>query len=740
MTARFFTLTLLVLLGACTDSAQRPPAVAADSESPSKKPARVALSPASGFHEQPIDVRLTHPDPDATIYYTLDGSDPDPANTAGNTYRFKNLYSYRRSDPFGPFLENRYQTHRYHQPIQVADRSSEPDRYSRINTTILSGLPRYFPTEIPLSDAKQQANAWIEGLNRAIDGFNGWWTDRTDASAWLPRVPLFQPPEPRHLLKGTVIRAAAFKNGQALGKTTTASYFIMPRTTFNLPVVSLVAPEEPLFGYDRGILVAGSTHDTFRKDNPDQQRAMGNAPANWRKRGVEVPAHFHFFSDELQPDKASVDQGVGIRVHGGVNRAAPSKALRIYARKAYGKSTLKHAFFGEEQKYKRLLLRNSGNDFYSTYLRDAVVQQIMAGLKVDTQAYRPAVVFLNGEYWGLLNLREYYNKHYLARVYQVDEDRLDIMDLDKADEGDDKHWRRLMAYIDAHPLQEERHFAHVASQIDIDNFVDYHIANIFAANYDWPHNNVRHWRARTDEVAPDAPAGQDGRWRWLVFDMDDGFKRIHGTALHRLATDGDTNALRGNAWTAFLFRSLLQNEDFRERFISRFADTLNTTFLPERMTAIVEATSARIAPEMPRHMERWKAPESMKEWSKGVDHLLQFARKRTDIQRAQLARQFKLGRPFRLKVDVSHGSHGKVRVNTLTIDEKLPGIQAAQGSAYPWTGHYFKQLPVELEALPNDCFAFSHWEGDSRSSRKIALRASGDVSVRAVFSKTCDAG
>ena len=738
MTARFLTLTLFVLLGACTDSARQPPAIATDTGSKDKTPSRVEPSHASGFHDQPIAVRLSHPDPDATIYYTLDGSDPDPANTAGSAYRFKNLYSYRRSDPFGPFLENRYQTHRYHQPIQVADRSSEPDRYSRINTTILSGLPRYFPAEIPLSNTKQVVNGWIAGLNKSIARFNAWWTDVTgSASPWVPPVPVFQPPEPRHLLKGTVIRAAAFKNGQALGKATTASYFIMPRTTFNLPVVSLVAPEEPLFGYDKGILVAGGTHDTFRMDNPDQQRAMGNAPANWGERGVEVAAHFHFFSDELQPDQASVDQGVGIRVHGGVNRAAPSKALRIYARKEYGKSTLKHPFFGEEQKYKRLLLRNSGNDFYSTYLRDAVVQQIMADLRLDTQAYRPAVVFLNGEYWGLLNMREYYNKHYLARVYRVDEDQLDIMDLDKADEGDDKHWRSLMAYIDAHPLHEERHFAHVASQIDIDNFVDYHIANIFAANYDWPHNNVRHWRARIDGAAPDAPKGQDGRWRWLVFDMDDGFKRIHGTALNRVAAQGDANVLRDTALSSYLFRRALENEGFKERFISRFADTLNTTFVPERMTAIIEATSAHIAPEMPRHMERWKSPESMAEWGKGVDHLLQFAQKRTAIQRAQLARHFQLGTPFRLNIDVSDRAHGKIRVNTLTVDEKLPGVQ---GSAYPWTGHYFKQMPVELEALPNDCFAFSHWEGDSRSSQRIELRASGDVSVRAVFSKTCDAG
>ncbi|MBA4267578.1 MAG: hypothetical protein C0453_21090, partial [Comamonadaceae bacterium] len=401
-----------------------------------------------------------------------------------------------------------------------------------------------------------------------------------------------------------------------------------------------------------------------------------------------------------------VDQAVGLRVHGGVNRAAPSKALRIYARKEYGASSLQHAFFGEQQKYKRLILRNSGNDFYGTYLRDAVVQQIMTGLRFDTQAYRPAVVFLNGEYWGLLNLREYYSKHYLARVYKVDEERLDIMDLDQADEGDDTHWRDLMSYLESHPLQDDRHFAHVASKVDIDNFVDYHIANIFAVNYDWPHNNVRYWRAKIDQAHPDAPAGHDGRWRWLMFDLDVSFRRFDVDSLRRLASQDDGKDPHNRAWSSYLFRQLLQNAGFRERFISRFADTLNSTFVPERMTTIIEATRTGIATEIPRHISRWKTPASVEDWNKGVDHLVRFAQERPAVQRTQLARYFGLDEPYRLSVDVSNIDHGKVRVNTLTLDDSLPGAQPA---VYPWTGFYFSEIPVEVEALPHTCFAFSHW-------------------------------
>lgn len=728
---------LLVLAGALLTFTE----AAAQAESPEgkkKKPkaeARpgVVFSHPPGFYDQPLALRLSHPDEEAVIYYTLDGSEPDPGNVGGSTYRYKNLYSYRASDPFGPFLEHRVQTHLYQGAITVDDRSSAPDRYSRINTTILSGLPRYFPPAQPLSPAKQKANDWIARANRGVQSINGWWSGEAgDPAGPLPALPAFEPPEPNHLLKGTVVRAAAFRKGEALGPVTTASYFVMPRSTFQLPVVSLVAPEERLFGYDRGILVAGVAHDRFRQENPTQQRAMGNSPGNWLARGkdAEVPAHLHFFSHTLSPQQASIDQAVGIRVHGGINRAAPSKSLRIYARKEYGKATLEHAFFGREEKFKRLLLRNSGNDFYTTMMRDAAIQRILAGLRFDVQDYQPSVVFMNGEYWGLLNLREYMDKHFLAREHGVDEDRLDIMDLNEADEGDDAHWRALMEYATAHPLSEERHYRQVAQWVDIDNFIDYIIAQVFVVNYDWPHNNVRRWRLRTTPgETPSSPA-HDGRWRWLVFDTDAGFRDHKPDALDRLVAVNP----RYNSETAELFRRLLKNRQFQQAFVVRFSDLLNTTFRTDRMQSVISGVRAGIADEMPRHIQRWAHPASLEEWEKVVKHYQNFAGERPALQRQQLARFFKLPGEYRLTVNVSDSAHGRVRVNTTTLDETTHGVTE---SVYPWSGTYFQRVPLEVEAVAAPCHAFSHWQGHARKEPRIVVRPTSDVSLTAVFQRTC---
>jgi hypothetical protein len=730
------TFASCLLLSACADVHAQAPGGKAGADAQEAASGSVELSHVPGFYEHALSVRLTHADPEATIYYTLDGSDPDPARTEGAVYRYKNLYSYRASEPFGPFLEHRLQTHRYTGPIEVRDRSPEPDRYSRINTTLLSGLPRHHPAELPLSPFKQWLNDRIGGFNGFIARFNGWWGRRWGtSSALLPQVPLFQPPPPSHLLKGTVIRATAFKDGQTLGPTTTASYFVMPRATFKLPVVSLVAAEDRLFGYEKGILVAGEANDRFRQENPSQTRAAGNAPANWLQRGkeAEVPAHFQYFSDRLDPERASVDQGIGVRVHGGVNRAAPSKSLRLYARKEYGKANLRHAFFDEEQKYKRLLLRNSGNDFYRTMMRDAAIQQILTGLRFDVQAYQPTVVFLNGEYWGILNLREYLDKHFLSRHHGVDEDRLDIMDLDKADEGSDGHWRELMTYIDTHPLQEDRHFDHVVGQIDVDNFIDYIIANIFVVNYDWPHNNVRHWRLQVGQSGEQNPPAHDGRWRWLMFDTDAGFRDFVPDALSRLVKVDP----RYNSRTAELFRSLLKNKRFEQAFVMRFSDLLNTSFKAERMVSVIGDVRSDIEAEMPRHIGRWAFPESLKVWHEGVDHLQNFARERPTVQRLQLAQFFALPGEYQVKLNVSDSLHGRIRVNSTTIDQRTPGLS---GSAYPWSGTYFKQVPLEVEALPAPCHAFVRWDGAAQTEPRITLQPDADVTLTAVFRRTCAAG
>jgi hypothetical protein len=690
------------------------------------------LSHVAGFYDKPFFLRLSHPDPGVTIYYTLDGSEPHPASLDGVPLRYKNTYSYRRGDPFGELLETHFRSHRYDHPLVVADRSPLPDRYTRISTSLDFQQPNYFPELGELSRGQRRRNALIDPFNAMVH-----WTNRTLASwglTWLGPVPALkrhEVPGSNRMLKATALRAAAYRDGERVGPVVSATYFVMPRETFSLPVVSLLAQEDRLFGYEDGILVAGKAHDDFRRENPDQQRAQGAAPANWRLRGVEVPTHLQYFSHRIHPTRASLDQGVGIRIHGGATRAAPIKSLRLYARKEYGATRLDHPFFGEPKKYKRLLLRNSGNDANGALFRDAIMHKASATLRFDVQDYQPTVVFLNGEYWGILNLREYLNADYLERVHGVKEKELDLMDIDEADEGDDRHWRALLAYLERHSMRDPAHFAHVETQVDIDNFIDYQAANLYAGNSDWPHNNQRFWRKRI--TAPDAEGrpAHDGRWRWFMFDVDMGMTRPEVSRLKPVTSIHKGMHLERNNPKA-LFIHLLESPVFRERFLTRFADLLNTSFESQRMRGIITGMRTGIEPEIDRHIQRWKTPESRETWESVIEHFLMFAEHRPALERQKFVRHFGLPGTYALQIDRAGDPRAHVRVNTIDI---APGTDGVGDTPYPWRGEYFQGVPLQLQAEPAACF--SHWDGVASTEALLRLLPTTELRLKAVFRDSC---
>jgi len=703
------------------------------------------LSHPSGFYEKPFFLRMSHPDAKAIIYYTLDGSEPDPSNLGGTSFSHRTEYSSHPSVMTSPFLAGQYITHRYTRPLIIRDRSIEPDRFNRISTSLpgsappeASKPPKYFPSPSLPDNKGSLTGKAISQINRLADDVS---LLATSKLSW-PGVPMphIRPrarPTQKQLLKATVVRAAAFIEGERISPINTASFFVMDRQTISLPVVSLVTREDHLFGYENGLFVAGKRFEDSVKSwlaLPAEKRAKTrlSSDANWNVRGVEAPAHFQYFSLTGSPSTIAISQDVGIRVHGGVTRFSPNKSIRIYARKSYGKEYLEHAFFGTDNKYKRLLLRNSGNDHAGLLYRDAAIQAISSNLKFDTQAYQPSAVFINGEYWGILNLREHMDKHYLRRVHSVKESNIDLMNLEQAVEGDDLAWRELKQFLETHTLKDEKNYKQVVNLIDIDNFIDYQIANIFFANTDWPHNNQRFWRARTPKAHDSGQSSQDGRWRWLMFDTDRGFGAPIANLLPVASGQFKTIRTTEAPWSTLLLSRLLENDEFRTQFIVRYNDLLNTTFLSSRMLSILDDIQSGIRSEIPRHIQRWAAPESAEQWGQANQTLKTAARERTPIQRQHLADFFSLKGSYRLQVDVGGSALGYVRINSTDI---APGTDGIEDYPYPWIGEYFREMPLRIEARPHHCF--SHWEGAQAHGPVLVLKPSADLQVKAVFLEKC---
>lgn len=645
------------------------------------------FSHAGGFFAQEFTLTLSHPDPEATILYTLDGSEPKAENLDGKTYFYKNSYEQVPGQISGELLPQTFTTLSYTSAIEILDRSPLPNKLAAISSTFHHS-PDYLPTE--------------------------------------------------KVFKGTVVRAKAIKDGMSPSQTITQTYFITDdlESRFSVPVVSISLDEEGFFDYEEGIYVAGVDFDLWRAENPDEHALWSNA--NYKRSGdiTEKQAHFSYFENGQE----ILNQNIGVRIHGGFTRLLPNKSLRLYARSEYGNNSFDHAFFENYpfNSFKRLILRNSGNDAYATYFRDAFIQRMVSHLSFETQAYQPVITLINGEYFGMLNMRERFDRHYFERVFQIANGELDFLEYNGflVQEGDSDHYADMLNFVANTNLQNNSNFNQLKTQMDTENFTDYFITNIYARNTDWPHNNIEFWRKRTSQYEPDAPYGQDGRWRWVLKDTDFGFggdggpqAYEHNTLAFATSTGGDEST--NPEWSTYLLRRLLTNLNYKNYFINRFADLMNTSFLPERLTGIIDEMKSGIESEIVEHGQRWGSFSSLAEWQSHIDVMMEFSNQRTVHQRNHIMEQFSINSTVEVKLLVSDVSHGYIKINTIEIHPDTPGVVEFP---YPWTGVYFRGIPITVKAIANPGFVFSHWSGASVSPEtETTVTPNNSIQLKANF-------
>ena len=355
--------------------------------------------------------------------------------------------------------------------------------------------------------------------------------DPAEGPGWRP--PLGE------VFKLNVVRTRAFRSGLEPSAITTGSFIVDPDLAgrFPFPVVSLATHPDNFFDDVIGIYVPG-VH--YVEGN--------NSTGNYYQRGEawERPLHVEIFDHQ---GDLILAQDAGVRIHGGFIRHFPQKSLRLYARSQYGTARFDGALFPERphDSYNRFLIRNSGNDWTALGFRDLAVQTMCAGMGLDTQVGRPVVHFVNGEYWGLANLRERLDCHYLARIHAMPDDEVALLvnnaTLEEGSPADQADYLALREFVSTQDMTLPASLAHVSAQMDIENFLAYQVAQIVIANHDWPGNNIRFWRRTQPSADSAAPPSHDGRWRWLVYDLDMAFIQnsvAHNTLAHATAVDGPT--------------------------------------------------------------------------------------------------------------------------------------------------------------------------------------------------------
>lgn len=429
--------------------------------------------------------------------------------------------------------------------------------------------------------------------------------------------------EPIELKEARVLRARGFVDGLKPSDITTETFLV--NVYHSLPIVSISIDPDELYDPDTGM---------FAEDEEvkaSYEYAGFKKLTYWKK--LPHPGNVEYFVD----GKQVLNQGVELQLNGQYSMDQAQKSIRITARARYGASTLAYPFFSDRdaQEYQAVILRNGGQDGKYTRIIDGLQSKIIdwTGSDIMHMASTPIIAFINGEYWGHYNLRDRMNKHSIA-AYEgwSDPEQIDfIKGENKVISGSSTDYKALIEYVKANDLNDPEALAKVESWVDIDNYFDFMIFQIYFGNTDA--GNIKFYRHKTDP---------NSKWRWIVFDLDWGyFESTRDGCYVWLKEEGAGEKRFDNS----LIRGLLAVPAMRDKFLARygqlFQEVLSDT---DRIREEADRMLATIEPELPLHFNRWAGltspviseepanPEGLqKYWSDRVSRMHNVLKKRPNL-------------------------------------------------------------------------------------------------------------
>ena len=504
----------------------------------------------------------------------------------------------------------------------------------------------------------------------------------------------------------TRMRARSFQNEWMPSPIETNTYLF--GTQPDIPVIALNIDPNDMFNRDIGMYASGPSASA------DFPHFGANFWNDW-----ERAAQFDIIDSNGQNFKANA----GIKIFGGWSRGFPQKSISFFARKKYGPSEFKYQIFPKSSidAFESFIIRNSGNDWDQTMLRDGYVNNIINEIDIDYQQYRPAIGYINGEYWGIYNLREKISEHFISSHHDIPTDRINLLAYNGAFEdnlelihGSKNDFLELIQYISSNDITKPEVYKTVSKWIDIDEYINYHIIQIFIDNRDWPGNNVKMWR----------DSKENGKWRWILYDTDFGFAFPKWLSEHQKFNTLDF-ALETNGpgwpnppWSTFLFRKLIENNSFKHRFINIYSDYLNTIFLPKNLNDKLEMTKKHISKYIADHHKRWGQQHI--DWNSEINRIKVFSDSRAYYAKRHIRSTFNLPRHEKVSVSVTPIGAGRVELNSLKIENQ-------------YNGDYFPGVPISISAIPRPGYKFKEWKEIPDSLSSMIIDIEKFSSFEAVF-------
>ena len=519
--------------------------------------------------------------------------------------------------------------------------------------------------------------------------------------------------------ENTTLRCAAYKQGLLTVDVVTNTYFISEEV--NMPVVAISV--DPVF---------------FQKHYVKKSECGSSDPKTCPAglmEDVEYPIHVEYYAEGSKSKQKAWEIEAGISLMGGWSRVNDKKSVSIVMREEYQDGWLHYPLFetrskGEKDKYKAFNLRNNGNRFVSDYIEDAMAGALLEGSGVDYQRSRQVVVFYNGKYYGIHDMRERYNRAYVESNYGIDNKTVQMVkqlggDSSITASGDDAtavaNYRQMLHFIGENDMTNADNYATAKTYLDMGNLADYMAAEIYYHNGDWPNNNVRAWSA------PGQP------WKFMVYDVDHGFDWLWGVnggefgqstnMFTWIKKGGGNKSCSKVGCFANIYLSLIKNENFKRMFLNHSAVMWQKYLNAERVSQVVDAMMATInSSDMERDLNRFERYYD-KPFDEDGSGLKSWASSRDESVVKDYKSEFGVGD----LVAVSISSSGK---GAVLVDEmNLPGNTA---SSTNYKGKFFNGVQMELTAVPAAGAVFEKWsDGTNENPHLVTVKS--DLSISAIF-------
>ncbi len=513
------------------------------------------------------------------------------------------------------------------------------------------------------------------------------------------------------------LRAIAVKAGHANSHASDATYLV--NESHNIPIIYITTDPDNFWDDEIGIYTDGT--------NGIPHTCGNTGPVNWAQPW-ERPANFKMF---LPDGTLAFDVDGGTEISGTCSRLNAMKSLDVNLRdKNFGDEAIEYPLYPYRNhlNYKRLKLRNSGQDYVRLGFRDMLNQKMLFGkLDLELQAGFPTLVYLNGEFFGLYNLREKFSGEYFEAIYDVKEEDLDILKSPgipwtEVKEGSTTIYDALFNVVTNSNMTNNSDWAYFESQVDVNEMMNYWIVMTYMANYDWPANNLRVWRERKTGA----------KWRYCVNDTDGSTNNfLSDWAKPDYNTFASINDPNSSVWpnhsgsTLFLRKSL-ERQEFRDEFIQRTCSVIDLVYSVDRTNQFIDEMVALFQPNVQRQLNKWGYDNAMGgsefAWNEWIQKFRDFWAQRPAFFRQHVNDFYGLDGTYQLTFNYDQNTGGDIFVNTNGME--IP---------YDHVGTYFKDIPLRVKLVEKPGFSFLYWLETGETSKEIDFVANGNATLTPIF-------